>query len=140
MQLPLPDQIDDQKVLMAVDPNKDVDGFHPTNVGKMALDLPTFLPATPYGIMELLERIVLYLSHIHQYSLSLSVCLLGRPFLVLFDVSIFTSNTAFIIICRANHSRLALVDWTVCYTRLVSCKQGMSKDSMISLTYNNSHM
>lgn len=56
VQLPLPDQIDEQKVLMAVDPDKDVDGFHPVNVGKMTLDLPTFLPATPYGIMELLER------------------------------------------------------------------------------------
>ena len=56
VQLPLPKQIDEQKVLMAVDPGKDVDGFHPVNVGKMALDLPTFLPATPYGILELLER------------------------------------------------------------------------------------
>jgi methylenetetrahydrofolate dehydrogenase (NADP+)/methenyltetrahydrofolate cyclohydrolase len=56
VQLPLPKQIDEQKVLMAIDPDKDVDGFHPTNVGRMALDLPTFLPATPYGIMELLER------------------------------------------------------------------------------------
>ncbi len=56
VQLPLPKHIDEQKVLMAVDPNKDVDGFHPINVGKMALDLPTFLPATPYGILELLER------------------------------------------------------------------------------------
>ncbi len=56
VQLPLPKQIDEQKVLMAVNPNKDVDGFHPTNVGKMALSLPTFLPATPYGILELLER------------------------------------------------------------------------------------
>ena len=56
VQLPLPDQIDEQKVLMAVDPDKDVDGFHPTNVGRMTLDLPTFLPATPFGILELLER------------------------------------------------------------------------------------
>ncbi|ALJ06208.1 bifunctional 5,10-methylene-tetrahydrofolate dehydrogenase/5,10-methylene-tetrahydrofolate cyclohydrolase [Pseudalgibacter alginicilyticus] len=56
VQLPLPDHIDEQKVLMAVHPDKDVDGFHPTNVGKMTLDLPTFLPATPYGILELLER------------------------------------------------------------------------------------
>jgi methylenetetrahydrofolate dehydrogenase (NADP+)/methenyltetrahydrofolate cyclohydrolase len=56
VQLPLPKHIDEQKVLMAVHPDKDVDGFHPTNVGKMALELPTFLPATPYGIMELLER------------------------------------------------------------------------------------
>ena len=56
VQLPLPKQIDEQKILMAVDPNKDVDGFHPVNVGKMTLDLPSFLPATPYGILELLER------------------------------------------------------------------------------------
>jgi methylenetetrahydrofolate dehydrogenase (NADP+)/methenyltetrahydrofolate cyclohydrolase len=56
VQLPLPKHIDEQKVLMAVHPDKDVDGFHPVNVGKMALDLPTFLPATPYGILELLER------------------------------------------------------------------------------------
>ncbi|MFD0991967.1 bifunctional methylenetetrahydrofolate dehydrogenase/methenyltetrahydrofolate cyclohydrolase FolD [Tenacibaculum geojense] len=56
VQLPLPDHIDEQKVLMAVDPDKDVDGFHPTNVGKMALNLPTFISATPFGILELLER------------------------------------------------------------------------------------
>ena len=56
VQLPLPKHIDEQKVLMAVDPDKDVDGFHPVNVGKMTLDLPTFLPATPFGILELLKR------------------------------------------------------------------------------------
>ena len=56
VQLPLPKHIDEQKVLMAVDPDKDVDGFHPVNVGKMTLDLPSFLPATPYGILELLKR------------------------------------------------------------------------------------
>jgi methylenetetrahydrofolate dehydrogenase (NADP+) / methenyltetrahydrofolate cyclohydrolase len=56
VQLPLPKHIDEQKVLIAVNPDKDVDGFHPTNVGKMTLDLPCFLPATPFGILELLER------------------------------------------------------------------------------------
>lgn len=56
VQLPLPKHINEQKVLMAVNADKDVDGFHPTNVGKMALDLPCFLPATPFGILELLER------------------------------------------------------------------------------------
>ena len=56
VQLPLPKHIDEQKVLMAVNPDKDVDGFHPTNVGRMTLELPSFLPATPYGILELLER------------------------------------------------------------------------------------
>jgi methylenetetrahydrofolate dehydrogenase (NADP+)/methenyltetrahydrofolate cyclohydrolase len=56
VQLPLPKQIDEQKVLMAVHPDKDVDGFHPVNVGKMTLELPTFLSATPFGILELLKR------------------------------------------------------------------------------------
>ncbi len=56
VQLPLPKHIDDQKVLMAVNPDKDVDGFHPINVGRMTLDLPCFISATPYGILELLER------------------------------------------------------------------------------------
>lgn len=56
IQLPLPPQIDTQKVLLAVDPDKDVDGFHPMNFGKMALDMSTFIPATPFGILELLER------------------------------------------------------------------------------------
>ncbi|WP_299104779.1 bifunctional methylenetetrahydrofolate dehydrogenase/methenyltetrahydrofolate cyclohydrolase FolD [uncultured Tenacibaculum sp.] len=56
VQLPLPDHIDEQKVLMAVDPDKDVDGFHPMNVGKLALNLPTFISATPFGILELLDR------------------------------------------------------------------------------------
>lgn len=56
VQLPLPDHIDEQKVKEAVSPEKDVDGFHPENVGKMALNLPTFVSATPYGIIQLLER------------------------------------------------------------------------------------
>ncbi len=56
VQLPLPKHIDEQKVLRAIKPEKDVDGFHPENVGKMALGLPTFLPATPAGIVELLDR------------------------------------------------------------------------------------
>lgn len=56
VQLPLPVHIDELKVTEAIDPKKDVDGFHPVNIGKMVLDLPCFLPATPAGIMELLSR------------------------------------------------------------------------------------
>jgi methylenetetrahydrofolate dehydrogenase (NADP+)/methenyltetrahydrofolate cyclohydrolase len=56
VQLPLPKHIDEQKVIMAIDPAKDVDGFHPQNLGKMALNLPSFLPATPMGIIDLLDR------------------------------------------------------------------------------------
>lgn len=56
VQLPLPKQIDEQKVIETIDPNKDVDGFHPVNVGKMVIGLPCFVSATPAGIMELLRR------------------------------------------------------------------------------------
>ena len=56
IQLPLPDHIDEKAVLMQVDPNKDVDGFHPECIGKMALGMDTFLPATPAGIIELIKR------------------------------------------------------------------------------------
>ena len=56
VQVPLPKHIDEQKVVEAILPEKDVDGFHPSNLGKMLLDLPTLLPATPKGIMLLLER------------------------------------------------------------------------------------
>jgi methylenetetrahydrofolate dehydrogenase (NADP+)/methenyltetrahydrofolate cyclohydrolase len=56
VQLPLPKHIDEMKVTEAIIPAKDVDGFHPTNIGRMALNLPTYLPATPSGILELLER------------------------------------------------------------------------------------
>ena len=56
VQLPLPDHIDESKVTLAIDPEKDVDGFHPMNVGNMTLGLPAFLPATPNGVIELLKR------------------------------------------------------------------------------------
>ena len=56
VQLPLPKHIDEMKVTETILPSKDVDGFHPTNIGRMALNLPTFLPATPAGILELLKR------------------------------------------------------------------------------------
>jgi methylenetetrahydrofolate dehydrogenase (NADP+) / methenyltetrahydrofolate cyclohydrolase len=56
VQLPLPKHINEQRVTETIDPKKDVDGFHPSNVGRMALNLPTYLPATPYGIIQLLER------------------------------------------------------------------------------------
>jgi methylenetetrahydrofolate dehydrogenase (NADP+) / methenyltetrahydrofolate cyclohydrolase len=56
VQLPLPRGIDEQKILLAIDPHKDVDGFHPTNFGRMSLEMESFIPATPYGIIELLDR------------------------------------------------------------------------------------
>lgn len=85
VQLPLPKHIDEQKVLMAVNPDKDVDGFHPTNVGKMALNLPTFISATPFGILELLERYKVETSGKH-------VVVIGRSHIVGSPMSILLSQ------------------------------------------------
>lgn len=89
VQLPLPKHIDEQKVLLAVDSKKDVDGFHPENFGKMALDMQAFIPATPYGIMELLERyqvdtqgkhtVVIGRSHIVGRPMSILMSRKGNP-------------------------------------------------------------
>ncbi len=82
VQLPLPKQIDDQKVLMAIDPSKDVDGFHPENFGKMALDMTTFIPATPFGILELLERYNVETAGKHTVVIGRSH-IVGRPMSIL---------------------------------------------------------
>ena len=82
VQLPLPSHIDSQKILTAVDPAKDVDGFHPTNFGKMALNLPTFISATPYGIMELLERYSVETKGKHTVVIGRSD-IVGRPVSIL---------------------------------------------------------
>ena len=89
VQLPLPKHIDEQKILMAIDPDKDVDGFHPANFGKMALDMDTFIPATPFGIMQLLERykvdtvgkhtVVIGRSHIVGRPMSILMSRKGNP-------------------------------------------------------------
>jgi methylenetetrahydrofolate dehydrogenase (NADP+)/methenyltetrahydrofolate cyclohydrolase len=82
VQLPLPKHIDSQKILMAVDAEKDVDGFHPTNFGKMALSLPTFISATPFGIMELLKRYNVETSGKHTVVIGRSD-IVGRPISIL---------------------------------------------------------
>ncbi len=82
VQLPLPKHIDSQKILMAVDADKDVDGFHPTNFGKMALSLPTFISATPFGIIELLKRYKVETSAKHTVVIGRSD-IVGRPISIL---------------------------------------------------------
>ena len=92
IQLPLPDQIDTQKVLMAVNPNKDVDGFHPENFGKMALDMSTFIPATPFGILELLERYNVKTDGKHTVIIGRSH-IVGRPMSILMGRKGFPGNS-----------------------------------------------
>jgi len=92
VQLPLPPQIDTQKVLMAVDPNKDVDGFHPMNFGKMALDMSTFIPATPFGILELLDRYNVETDGKHTVIIGRSH-IVGRPMSILMGRKGFPGNS-----------------------------------------------
>lgn len=82
VQLPLPKHIDEEKVLMAVDPDKDVDGFHPTNFGKMALEMESFISATPFGIMELLRRYNVETEGKHTVVIGRSH-IVGRPISIL---------------------------------------------------------
>ncbi|MBT8325119.1 MAG: bifunctional 5,10-methylenetetrahydrofolate dehydrogenase/5,10-methenyltetrahydrofolate cyclohydrolase [Winogradskyella sp.] len=92
IQLPLPRQINTQKVLMAVHPDKDVDGFHPTNFGKMALDMSTFIPATPFGILELLDRYNVETDGKHTVIIGRSH-IVGRPMSILMGRKGFPGNS-----------------------------------------------
>lgn len=82
VQLPLPKHIDEEKILLAVDPKKDVDGFHPSNFGRMALEMESFIPATPFGIMEMLRRNGLDISGKHCIVIGRSH-IVGRPISIL---------------------------------------------------------
>ena len=92
VQLPLPPQINTQEVLMTVNPDKDVDGFHPTNFGKMALDMSTFIPATPFGILELLERYEVETQGKHTVVIGRSH-IVGRPMSILMGRKGFPGNS-----------------------------------------------
>ena len=87
VQIPLPRHISEQKVIEAIDPRKDVDGFHPQNVGRMVLGLPAFLSATPAGIMELLRRY-------HISTAGKSCVVVGRSNIVGKPISILMSQKA----------------------------------------------
>ena len=105
VQLPLPKHIDSQKILMAVDADKDVDGFHPTNFGKMSLSLPTFISATPFGIMELLKRYKVKTSGKHTVVIGRSD-IVGRPISILMSQKSDPGNSTVTLA----HSRTRNID------------------------------
>lgn len=92
VQLPLPPQIDQEKIIMAIDPRKDVDGFHPENFGKMALEMDTFLPATPFGILTLLERYQIDTKGKHCVIIGRSR-IVGKPMSILMGRKDFPGNS-----------------------------------------------
>ena len=92
VQLPLPPQINTRRILMAIDPSKDVDGFHPENFGKMALDMSTFIPATPFGILELMDRYGVETKGKHTVVIGRSH-IVGRPMSILMGRKGFPGNS-----------------------------------------------
>jgi methylenetetrahydrofolate dehydrogenase (NADP+)/methenyltetrahydrofolate cyclohydrolase len=98
VQLPLPDHISENDVIEAIDPSKDADGFHPVNMGRMVVGLPGYLPATPYGIVELVKR--------YQIQTSGKMCVvLGRSNIVGRPVSILLSQKGMDATVLVAHSR-----------------------------------
>ncbi|NOZ48042.1 MAG: bifunctional 5,10-methylene-tetrahydrofolate dehydrogenase/5,10-methylene-tetrahydrofolate cyclohydrolase [Chlorobi bacterium] len=103
VQLPLPKTISEQRIIEAILPEKDVDGFHPVNVGKMSIGLPAFISATPAGIMELLKR----------YSIEISgknVVIIGRSNIVGRPLSILLSQKGVDATVTVCHSRTKNLD------------------------------
>ena len=110
VQLPLPKHISEEEVIKTIDPNKDVDGFHPNNVGSMVLGQPSFIPATPYGIMLLLEHYKVETKSKHAVVLGRSN-IVGRPMSILLSGTGYPGNCT-VTIC---HSQTANVK-EICLT------------------------
>src|SRR5690554_2566034 len=107
VQLPLPPQINTQKVLLAIDPSKDVDGFHPENYGKMALDMSTFIPATPFGILELLRRYKVETKGKHTVVIGRSH-IVGRPMSILMSRKGWPGNST-VTLTHSNTKNIAQI-------------------------------
>ena len=100
VQLPIPEHISEQKIIEAIDPKKDVDGFHPVNVGRMLIDLPAYISATPAGIMKLFERYNIETSGKHCVVIGRSN-IVGKPMSVLMGQKKYPGNST-VTLC---HSR-----------------------------------
>lgn len=128
VQLPLPDHISEDKVIEAVDPAKDVDGFHPVNLGKMTIGLPSFIPATPSGIMELIKR--------YEIETSGKNCVvIGRSNIVGRPVSILLSKKGVDATVTLVHSRTKNLEETVKRADIIIAAIGIPefvKESMVS--------
>ncbi|MBC7828375.1 MAG: bifunctional 5,10-methylene-tetrahydrofolate dehydrogenase/5,10-methylene-tetrahydrofolate cyclohydrolase [Chitinophagaceae bacterium] len=104
VQLPLPKSISDENVINAIDPFKDVDGFHPSNAGRMLQGLPTFLPATPHGIMLLLEHYKIDTRGLHAVVIGRSN-IVGRPMSILLSNNSNPGNCT-VTICHSHTKNL----------------------------------
>ena len=104
VQLPLPKQIDEGKIISLINPNKDVDGFHPVSIGKMVQGLPTFIPATPYGILLMLEHYKIETSGKHAVVIGRSN-IVGRPISILLGMNTYPGNCT-VTVCHSRTKNL----------------------------------
>ncbi|MDD2793817.1 MAG: tetrahydrofolate dehydrogenase/cyclohydrolase catalytic domain-containing protein [Sediminibacterium sp.] len=104
VQLPLPKHISEQKVIEAINPAKDVDGFHPSNIGKLVQGLPTFIPATPYGILLMLEHFKIDTKGKHAVVIGRSN-IVGRPMSILLSSNIAQGNCT-VTLCHSHTHNL----------------------------------
>lgn len=129
VQLPLPSHIDEHKIIESIDPRKDIDGFHPVNIGKMVMNMPCFLPATPAGIITLLDR----------YNIETAgreVVVLGRSHIVGTPVSILLSRksgrgNATVTLCHSYTRDIASVAARADILIVAMGKEGFVTDEMV---------
>ncbi len=107
VQLPLPKHIDEQKIIEAIDPNKDVDGFHPINVGKTSIGLPSFVSATPAGILELLKRYNIETKGKHCVVLGRSN-IVGKPMAQLMMLKAYPGDST-VTVCHSRTKDIAAI-------------------------------
>ena len=104
VQLPLPKQIDEEKIINIINPEKDVDGFNPVSIGKMVQGLPTFIPATPYGILLMLEHYQIETSGKHTVVIGRSN-IVGRPISILLSRNTYPGNCT-VTVCHSRTKKL----------------------------------
>ena len=104
VQLPLPKQISEEKIISLIHPDKDVDGFHPMSVGKMVQGLPTFIPATPYGIVMMLEHYKIETKGKHAVVIGRSN-IVGRPISILLNQNTYPGNCT-VTVCHSHTPNL----------------------------------
>ena len=104
VQLPLPKQISEEKIINLIDPEKDVDGFHPQNTGKLVQGLPSYIPATPYGIMLMLEHYKIETAGKHAVVIGRSN-IVGRPMSILLSQNTTTGNCT-VTLCHSRTKNL----------------------------------
>ncbi len=129
IQLPLPKKINEQKIINLIHPDKDVDGFHPVSAGKMVLGYPTFLPATPYGIMLMLEHYKIETAGKHAVVIGRSN-IVGRPMSILLSGNSYPGNCT-VTVCHSRSENISDICKTADILVVALGKPGFLRSDMV---------